>query len=122
MESSLKDMLDWLKSVAQEVRSLEAEAALLLHDQNDSQAYRRKMVEKATLLAGLTDQAGKHLAALDPAQAKPVRERLERFSKSAGTALDLGSVFFMSALLYPEDFQPGDKNDLETFIDALQKG
>lgn len=119
MDERIKALADLLRGVAQEVRTLEGEAQALLHDQNDPQGYRGKMVEKATLLAELADHSAKPLAALPPAQAKPLRERLERFSRSAATALDIGSVFFMSALLYPEDHKPGEPNDLETFVETI---
>lgn len=39
---------------------------------------------------------------------------------SASTALRIGSVFFMTALLYPEDYKPGDLNDLEAYIEELR--
>jgi hypothetical protein len=45
---------------------------------------------------------------------------MERFSMSASTALRIGSVFFMTALLYPEDHKPGDPNDLEVYIGELR--
>jgi hypothetical protein len=119
MDERIKALTDLLRGVAQEVSTLEGEAQALLHDRNDPQGYRGKMVEKATLLAELADQAARPLAALPPAQAKPLRERIERFSRSAATALDIGSVFFMSALLYPEDYKPGEPNDLETFLETI---
>lgn len=119
MPQDLKKLADLIRDTAMEVRALEEAAHAALHTKNDPQAYRRGMVEKAEILAGLADLASKPLAALPPATARPLRERLERFSKSADTALDLGSVFFMSALLYPEDHQPGDKNDLERFLDEV---
>lgn len=119
MDEQLTILVEMLRTVAQEVRTLESEAETLLHGDNDPQGYRRKMVEKASLLAGLAEQARRPLAAMPPAQSKPLRERIERFSRSAGSALDLGSVFYMSALLYPEDYKPGDPNDLETFIETI---
>lgn len=119
MDDRIKTLADMLRGVAQEVRTLEGEAQTLLHERNDPQGYRAKMVEKASLLAELADQAAKPLAALPPDLAKPLRERIARFSRSAATALDIGSVFFMSALLYPEEHKPGEPNDLETFVETI---
>jgi len=50
-----------------------------------------------------------------------ISTRLEQFSMSAGAALRIGSVFFMTALLYPEDHKPGEPNDLETYISELRQ-
>lgn len=119
MDDRIKALTDQLRNVAQDIRTLENEAQALLHEKNDPQGYRGKMVEKATLLAELADQTAKLLAALPPELAKPLRERIERFSRSAATALDIGSVFFMSALLYPEEHKPGEPNDLETFLESI---
>jgi hypothetical protein len=30
-------------------------------------------------------------------------------------------VFYMSALLYPDDYREGEPNDLETFVDSVRK-
>ena len=44
----------------------------------------------------------------------------EDFARRAGMALSLESIFFMGALLYPEDYQDGDRNDLERFLDRFE--
>ena len=46
--------------------------------------------------------------------------RLHRFSASARNALRIGSIFYMSALLYPEDHKPGQPDDLQVFIRRLR--
>ena len=49
-----------------------------------------------------------------------ITQKLEQFSMSASTALRIGSVFFMTALLYPEDHKPGEPNDLDAYIEKLK--
>ena len=44
---------------------------------------------------------------------------LKSFARRASQALELSSIFYMSALLYPDDYREGDRNDLELFIDRL---
>ena len=78
------------------------------------------MAEKAELLGGLAEDADPLLMELPGSEAKSIRSRLERFSESADNAIDLESVFYMAALLYPEDYQEGDRNDLERFIDLIK--
>ena len=57
---------------------------------------------------------------LDPKLVLLLKNQIGAFSFSAGKALDLGSVFYMKALLYPEDYADGDNNDLENFIVQLE--
>ena len=45
---------------------------------------------------------------------------LNSFAMRAAQALELSSIFYMSALLYPENYREGDRNDLELFIDRLR--
>jgi hypothetical protein len=56
--------------------------------------------------------------------AKNVRAEIEvglnSFARRAAQALELSSLFYMSALLYPEDYREGDRNDLELFIERLR--
>ena len=36
-------------------------------------------------------------------------------------SLDIGSVFYMSALLYPDDHKPGEPNALESWLAELER-
>ncbi len=45
---------------------------------------------------------------------------LNSFAMRAAQALELSSIFYMAALLYPDDYKEGDRNDLELFIDRLR--
>ena len=46
---------------------------------------------------------------------------LESFSASARLSLRLNSVFYMSALLYPDDHKPGQPDNLTLCIDRMEK-
>jgi hypothetical protein len=46
---------------------------------------------------------------------------LNDFARRAGQALELSSLFYLAALLYPEGHREGDKNDLEKFIRSLKE-
>jgi hypothetical protein len=48
-------------------------------------------------------------------------ERLRAFSASAALALRLNSVFFMSALLFPEDHRPGTPDDLTLLAEETRR-
>ena len=104
----------YLEDAADRVRNIETRAAAALKTQGQA-AYEEAMREKAELLAGLSGDAGGRFPDLD----EPLAARLRRFSASARRSLDIGSVFFMSALLYPEDYREGEPNDLERFAGEL---
>ncbi|WP_147821193.1 hypothetical protein [Salidesulfovibrio onnuriiensis] len=113
---SLMELIALLEKRAQQIRSLEERADKVIQEQGDQEGYERIMREKATLLAELYEDT----RALSHGFDDMVDARLERFSQSAFSSLKVGSVFFMSALLYPEDHKPGDLNDLERFIETLR--
>lgn len=112
--------MDWLEERNREVLNLEARGGELL-DTGDAGGYRRVMREKAELLADLADDGSGKLFSLPEAMRPAVRERLAAFAFSAGSALELDSVFYMSALLYPEDHRKGQPNDLQAFADDLKR-
>lgn len=115
-KSAAAVLADFLEQRARAVRALEAEAEGIIHGQGDQAGYAAKMREKALLLADLAGDAQGLVLALEPALAQAAGERLARFSQSAGTSLTVGSPFFMSALLYPDDYVQGSPNDLERYV------
>jgi hypothetical protein len=110
-----------LEDAAARIQDLESRAGERLHQDNDPERYHELMREKARVLADLPAVAEPVLQSEDPVLSERVAARLARFSQSANQALDLDSVFYMSALLYPEDHREGDPNDLD-FIGRLQSG
>ncbi len=118
MSAQKQAFIDWIKERQAAVKDFEAKAAGAL-EQNDAEAYREYMKGKALVLAGLLQNGEPLLASMPEDAASPLRHRLRQFSASASNALRIGSVFYMSALLYPEDHQPGQPNDLEIWISGL---
>ena len=119
---ALAEVMGRLADVAVQIRDLEAEAAIFLHQHHDSEASTANMRRKAELLAEMPDMLESCLEGLAP----KVRERVERgaegFARRGLAALEQGSVFWMRNLLYPEDYAEGEPNDLERFITSLVSG
>ncbi|WP_243310753.1 hypothetical protein [Fundidesulfovibrio agrisoli] len=114
--------LKLLGDTAADIRRLEAEAAEALHGRADKTAHRELMLEKCELLADLPENAQDALGAeASTPEGRRLLTGAEGFARRANQALDLESIFYMSALLYPDDYQDGDPNDLERFI-ATFKG
>ena len=111
--------VQWLIDCCGMVAGLEKEAAAALHA-DDPEEYRRIMLEKALLLAALYEDAMPLLSSLPCEHARTASDRLQRFSDSAARSLELESVFYMAALLFPEDHAEGKPNDLEQFCDELR--
>ena len=81
------------------------------------------LVEEADapiLLASLEEEGEAYLEELPEQLQDQAGHRLHRFSASARNALRIGSIFYMSALLYPEDHKPGQPDDLQVFIRRLR--
>jgi hypothetical protein len=113
-------LADFLEQRARAVRAIEAGAEAILHGQGDQDGYVAKMREKALLLSDLAGDAQGLVVALPPVLSKAAGDRLEQFSQSAANALSVGSPFYMSALLYPDDHKPGEPNDLERYVDEVR--
>ena len=105
---------------AGEVRRLEAEASRALHEEGDTAAHRARLTEKCLALEALPEETAEALKDSDADGAAAFDAGLEDFARRAGMALSLESIFFMGALLYPEDYQDGDRNDLERFLDRFE--
>jgi hypothetical protein len=114
-----EDFREWLAARGREAALMEARAAELLAG-GDMDEYRALMRRKAEFLAGLADKSAPLLAGLPDSRRAEIGRTLRGFAASARTALDLDSVFYMSALLYPEDHTPGQPNDLERLIRSLR--
>ncbi len=118
-----EQLITWLEGLNQQVKTLEAEAAGCLEASDYASVYKDIMTRKAKLLACAPDM----FAAEFPQPGNPeaaelslVKDRLQNFASSAATALELNSTFYMSALLYPDDHQTGQPNNLELFIAGLK--
>ena len=109
----------WIEERTLEVRRIERQALRDLEQQN-TQDYCDGMHRKAQLLASLPKTSIPLLNGLSKDAVQAIQEGLWRFARNAGNALSLESVFYMSALLYPEDYREGEPNDLELFIEELR--
>lgn len=114
-------LADWLDSEAAEVRALEKRAYSALYDDKDEPVYRELMRMKAVRLADLAANSTSYLQNIDEHDHGTISGRIERFSASASKSLEIGSIFFMSALLYPEGYSDGENNDLENFADMVRR-
>ncbi len=114
----MEKLIPALKEMAQTIRNIEASADRALK-KGDKEEYTKKMRQKARLLQHLPDTLAPVTKNLPETVREPVEERLERFSSSAANSLRIDSVFYMYALLYPEDYTEGEPNDLERFIMEL---
>lgn len=118
-KQALADLIAFLEEKADTVRRLEKEGDAVL--ESDGQlAFQEKLEEKAELLAALGEKAWKLTEAVDGELGREIAQKLEQFSMSASTSLRIGSVFFMTALLYPEDHVSGEPNDLDSYIEELK--
>jgi len=113
-------LADWLSVEAREIRDIENRADSALHKEGDDSEYRNLMRSKARQLASLDERSRILLQEAGLPGTTAVQERIDRFARSAEQSLEVGSVFFMSALLYPEDHKVGEPNDLENFILELR--
>lgn len=115
-------LLERLEARHAEVFAREGEALACL-ERGDVDGHRRNMEEKAALLARMDMEMGGLVDAVeDPVLRDAVGHRIRRFANSARNGLQLKSVFYMSALLYPDDHVPGQPDNLRLFIEALQEG
>ena len=118
-EEVLKKLIDFLEEANAKVKQLEAEGDAAMANGGQT-AFQVKLEKKAELLASLGNKAAPLTEAIGGDLGRKIDDRLGQFATSAATALRIGSVFFMTALLYPEDHQAGEPNDLETFITELR--
>lgn len=82
---------------------------------NDAPTYRGVMRRKAELLAALDEDGAPQIAALPEGLRHKAAAGLKGFALSAQHALELNSVFYMSALLFRDDHHEGEPNNLEVF-------
>jgi hypothetical protein len=118
--ANIEIALEMAWEAAQAIRQLEA-AAMEALGKGDTALHRENMMEKCEILQDLPDKADPYLDGADELTGK-LQKGLAGFARKAGQALDLESIFYMSALLYPEDYQEGEVNDLERFLGEFPEG
>lgn len=120
-QANLNCIVDILQDTARQIRMLEAEAQEALQRRDAIAEYRQKLQQKTLLLMELPERTADCLASMGADERSRIRSRVENFARRAEQAMELESSFYMSALLYPEDYQEGEKNDLENYIEELKQ-
>ena len=119
-DQPLSGLIIWLRNRHAEVMATEAQALARL-DAGDTPGHNELMRRKAELLAAMAEDAKPLLEPL-PGEARfNYALALEGFSASARMSLRLNSVFYMSALLYPDDHKPGQPDNLTLCTDSMEK-
>jgi hypothetical protein len=118
---SLRELIGTLRREAARIRELEHQAEKSLHEREDKTEHKRLMTRKAEILAALPDTAAPFLEGIAEPVSDHIRRTLAGFSQRARTALKLDSVFFMTMLLYPEDYREGESNDLEAAVSDWER-
>ena len=110
-----------LRSAAESIRRIEMEARDALFSRNEPETYRQKLQEKTMLLMELPELVEPFLDGMPEKIRIQVEAGASGFARRAVQARELSSLFYMGALLYPQDYREGQRNDLENFIDRLRK-
>jgi len=88
-------------------------------EKGDQTAFIGLMREKAEIILALSEQARVFYPYLPESVCRQAEKELGRFSKSAANSLNLDSAFYMSALLYRDDHQPEEPDNLALCIERL---
>lgn len=106
---------EFLMQTAEQIHALEAKKKQAIAAGN-KQEYLDAVHEKAAVLSKLYDNAKKQdISGVN----NDILATLQGFSNSAKQALAVNSPWFMSELLYPEDYQENEPNNLDRLIAKL---
>lgn len=106
---------EYLMQAAAQIHALEAKKKQAIAAEN-KQEYLDSVHEKAAILSKLYDNAKKQdISGIN----NDIITTLQGFSASAKQALAVNSPWFMSELLYPEDYQENEPNNLDKLIQKL---
>ncbi len=108
-----------LQDAATRIRSLEAQAAAALEHQYDTAGHAAALDEKCAVLLALPDQVSPFIPQLEAQVAELVQEQVGGMARRAASARAVNSVFFKACLLYPDEFEEGQRNELEEFLEEL---
>lgn len=108
---------EYLLSISSQIQELETRKKQAIETEN-RQAYLDCVREKATILSTLHENASKQdMKAVK--NAKDILSTLQGFSNSAKQALAVNSPWFMSELLYPDDYKENAPDNLDKLIEKL---
>lgn len=120
MSKETQTLIAQLEKIAARARALDLEAGRHLHEANDREKYRAILLEKTELLVSLPELTRAGAKALPPARRVDFEQTICELAEDAMQAMAIGSVFYMSVLLLPEDEGPEGPNDLEKLIAWLR--
>ncbi|MDR0827553.1 MAG: hypothetical protein LBN33_06725 [Desulfovibrio sp.] len=118
---SLSAFLALLQDLHKEICDLEKKALDALTCAQDEKSYRTLMAERAQRIASLAEAGAELRPDLPEKMRLKAEAELALFSAGARQALNLGSVFYMSALLYPDDHKTGEADNLQKLITRLKR-
>lgn len=116
---AVEELLEWLRQKHASLKEVEDKALEALHRDNDQISYRELMLDRAEMIAGLDVESARLTTPLADDIREGVESQLRRFAKGARNALRIDSIFYMSALLYPDEHKPGEPDNLERLIKGL---
>lgn len=124
MKDTIQNYIIWLEEAKRDVADKETQAAACLEQPDYTSVYKDLMVGKAEIIRRLPNEFQQEFPGSDPslrATWERVVSRLRDFAQGAENALSIGSTFYMSALLYPDEHQAGDPDNLELLIAELKR-
>lgn len=116
--SAMSDFRTFLQEYHDRVMDCEAKATAALSE-GKSGVYTEFMKKKAEKMRDLYGLAEPYLKQLPEAQREEYGHALHRFYASANNGPRLNSPFYWSALLWNDDYKPGDTDNFQLFINAL---
>ena len=120
LNPALTQLTRWLRQRHDQVIQAEAKALQYL-DAGDAPSHNACMRQKAELLSTMAEDAKPMLEFLPGELRFNLAMALEKFSSSARMALRLSSIFYMGALLYPDDHKKGEPDNLVLCIERIEK-
>lgn len=110
----------WMRKRHSDIKNREADALACLYGEKDEIAHRQLMMERAELIAALDVETRELVEALPESIRDDVAATVRRFAEGARNALRIDSVFYMSALLYPDEHKEGDPDSMDILIRFLE--
>lgn len=115
-----QNLIAQLERFSARFRELDLEAGRQLHEVKDLETYRGLLLEKTELLASLPELTRAAAKALPEEQRADFEQIIGELAEDAMQAMVIGSVFYMSVLLLPDDKHPEGPNELERLIARLR--
>lgn len=114
------DIIAFFEEVAHNIHDFEDKAKLSLAEGRNDE-YIKIMAQKAQTLASLPIEIKKYsMSALDEKAKLFLTQKINQFSSSAKNAQHFKSTWYMSQLLFDEDYKDGEPNNFDLFFEKLK--